>query len=426
MAAPLGDRTPARRRARRRRRGRGSSPTSSATAAARSRSTHEIRRRLRAAPRAAATPSCARSSTSSRAPSTATTSSRSARVGGAKRALVVVFTDLLEEAAARPLVDAVPVLARRHAVVVASVARPRPRRARRPRARRRRATSTRAAVALDVLAARAPRRRAGCARAGRRASSRRPPDALARRAASRAYLRAKARGAALSGRPRHDTSPQYERRRAPTPTTTPTGSAEPGGRHEALDEPGERRATAPSRARSRPPRRASRRSDSPRVSVPGLDERPAEPQPGGAADDDARELEHAVRERRARQNARAVAGADREPADHAEQQPLKISTTTVAEPERIPPANARNVTWMLFVKICARRTPPASPRRRGRRRAGAGLAAPWNCAGHERRPPRPGRAAPSTPPSERGREAAATARPAAAAAARARAASSRA
>ena len=45
-------------------------------------------------------------------------------VGGAKRSLVVVFTDLLEESAARPLVDAVPVLARRHAVVVASVADP--------------------------------------------------------------------------------------------------------------------------------------------------------------------------------------------------------------------------------------------------------------------------------------------------------------
>jgi uncharacterized protein (DUF58 family) len=37
-----------------------------------------------------------------------------------KRALVVVLTDLLEEAAARPLVNAVPVLTRRHAVFVAS------------------------------------------------------------------------------------------------------------------------------------------------------------------------------------------------------------------------------------------------------------------------------------------------------------------
>ncbi len=45
-----------------------------------------------------------------------------ASVGGGKRALVVLFTDLIEEAAARPLLDAVPVLVRRHAVVVASVA----------------------------------------------------------------------------------------------------------------------------------------------------------------------------------------------------------------------------------------------------------------------------------------------------------------
>jgi uncharacterized protein (DUF58 family) len=42
-------------------------------------------------------------------------------VCGVKRALVVVCTDLVDEAAARSLLDAVPVLARRHAVVVASV-----------------------------------------------------------------------------------------------------------------------------------------------------------------------------------------------------------------------------------------------------------------------------------------------------------------
>ena len=42
-------------------------------------------------------------------------------VGGAKRAWVLVLTDLLEEAAAVPLLEAVPVLARRHAVAVASV-----------------------------------------------------------------------------------------------------------------------------------------------------------------------------------------------------------------------------------------------------------------------------------------------------------------
>ena len=94
--------------------------------------------------------------------STATTSSRSAAVGGLKRALVLVFTDLLDEAAAQPLLDAVPVLARRHAVVVASVARPDLAGAGRPRAGER-ADVYRAAVALDVLAARARTRRAACA-----------------------------------------------------------------------------------------------------------------------------------------------------------------------------------------------------------------------------------------------------------------------
>jgi uncharacterized protein (DUF58 family) len=47
-----------------------------------------------------------------------------ARVGGAKRSLVVVWTDLLDEAAAGPLLAAVPVLVRRHAVLVATVADP--------------------------------------------------------------------------------------------------------------------------------------------------------------------------------------------------------------------------------------------------------------------------------------------------------------
>ena len=43
-------------------------------------------------------------------------------VGRGKRALVLVATDLLEESAAVPLLEAMPVLARRHVVVVASAA----------------------------------------------------------------------------------------------------------------------------------------------------------------------------------------------------------------------------------------------------------------------------------------------------------------
>jgi uncharacterized protein (DUF58 family) len=45
-------------------------------------------------------------------------------VGGAKRSFVILFTDLLEEVAARPLLDAMPLLTGRHAVVVASASDP--------------------------------------------------------------------------------------------------------------------------------------------------------------------------------------------------------------------------------------------------------------------------------------------------------------
>jgi uncharacterized protein (DUF58 family) len=42
-------------------------------------------------------------------------------IGTSKRSLVMVFTDIFEESAARPLIDAVPVLTRHHHVIVASV-----------------------------------------------------------------------------------------------------------------------------------------------------------------------------------------------------------------------------------------------------------------------------------------------------------------
>ena len=74
-------------------------------------------------------------------------------LGGGKRAFVLVLTDLLEEAAARPLVDAVPVLARRHAVAVASASDPDVDvLVRTPPARP--ADAYAAAVAVDVLEAR--------------------------------------------------------------------------------------------------------------------------------------------------------------------------------------------------------------------------------------------------------------------------------
>jgi uncharacterized protein (DUF58 family) len=96
-----------------------------------------------------------------------------------------VLCDLLEEAAARPLVAAVPVLTRRHAVVVASPSDP---------ALEALATQPhdrdRATVAQDVLAARA-QAAAQVRAAGARVLDA-PPDRLPAVAVA-AYLRAKAR-----------------------------------------------------------------------------------------------------------------------------------------------------------------------------------------------------------------------------------------
>ena len=110
-------------------------------------------------------------------------------VGESKRAFVLVLTDLLEESAARPLVEAVPILARRHVVVVASasdvdldeILRRDPRSPRDVYA---------SAVALDVLAAR--ERATAELRAAGAQTLEAPPESLAVACVS-AYLRAKAR-----------------------------------------------------------------------------------------------------------------------------------------------------------------------------------------------------------------------------------------
>jgi uncharacterized protein (DUF58 family) len=110
-------------------------------------------------------------------------------IGGVKRSFVLVLTDLLEESAARPLVDAVPILARRHAVVVASIADPdivgvvgqRPRTP---------LDVYGAAVALDVLDARS--RVASMLRHAGADVVEAPPGRLGA-ACVRAYLAAKAR-----------------------------------------------------------------------------------------------------------------------------------------------------------------------------------------------------------------------------------------
>ena len=107
------------------------------------------------------------------------------RVEGAKRAFVLILSDLLEPVAARSLAEAVPVLARRHAVVVAGAEDP---------------GLAPAAVAggglpLAVAAASMRQAREAAMAAVRAAGARvvsAPPDRLAR-ACVTAYLRAKSR-----------------------------------------------------------------------------------------------------------------------------------------------------------------------------------------------------------------------------------------
>ncbi len=112
-------------------------------------------------------------------------------VGSSKRALVIVFTDLLEEAAARPLVESVHVLRRRHAVAVASAADTDLDRLVR-RAPETALDAYAASVAVEVLDARA--RVAARIRATGADVIEAPPDALGA-ACVGAYLRAKARAA---------------------------------------------------------------------------------------------------------------------------------------------------------------------------------------------------------------------------------------
>jgi uncharacterized protein (DUF58 family) len=110
-------------------------------------------------------------------------------VASSKRALVIVFTDLVEEVAARSLVMAVPVLARRHEVVVAGVIDP-DLDAMLRTAPAHELDVYRAAAALDVLAAR-ERAAARVRGAGARVLETAPSELA--RACVGAYLSAKAR-----------------------------------------------------------------------------------------------------------------------------------------------------------------------------------------------------------------------------------------
>ena len=113
-----------------------------------------------------------------------------ATIAGAKRALVIVFTDLIEEVAARSLVAAVPVLARRHEVVVAGVVDPDLDALLRRAAASTCSTST-ARRRRSTCSPRASGRRRACAARARGCSRPRRPSLA--RACVGAYLSAKAR-----------------------------------------------------------------------------------------------------------------------------------------------------------------------------------------------------------------------------------------
>jgi uncharacterized protein (DUF58 family) len=110
-----------------------------------------------------------------------------AQIRGVKRAFVLVLTDLLEESAAQPLVEALPVLARRHAVSVAGSADPDLDAAVRDEPHVA-GDVYRAAVAYEVLAARA-RAAARLQHAG--ATVVEAPPSLLAAGCVRTYLRAK-------------------------------------------------------------------------------------------------------------------------------------------------------------------------------------------------------------------------------------------
>jgi uncharacterized protein (DUF58 family) len=112
-----------------------------------------------------------------------------AAVGEAKRAFVIVLTDLLDESAARPLLAALPSLARRHAVAVASAGDPDLERMLTAEPRDR-ADVYRAAVALDVVRTRS---RVAVELRRRAVDVVDAPPAMLGAACVRSYLRAKSR-----------------------------------------------------------------------------------------------------------------------------------------------------------------------------------------------------------------------------------------
>ena len=215
----------------------------------------------------------------------------------------------------RSLADAVPVLARRHAVVVASPADP---------ALRALATTppadaeglARVVAAADVQDARAAA--AARVRAAGAAVVDAPPGMLAR-ACVAAYLRAKSGRWCSPVRARRPTNPQNRRQPEPERRLRPHRQLRPGG--QPLEEAAEHE----------PRRRPQRQLDAlrglglqrpqPRPRA-GHEQRVPEPQARDAADDDAGDLERPVRGDQPHERL-AVARAEGEPADDAEQQAVE-------------------------------------------------------------------------------------------------------
>ena len=193
-------------------------------------------------------------------------------VEGAKRSLIVIFCDLLEEAAARPLVDAVPVLARRHVVLVASVRDP----------------------DLDAQLTTAPGTPARRLRPGRRARRPRRPRPRRPRAGARRGERPRgARGRAArrlrarlprAPRPAPGSEPPRQRDEPPVQDAEPDADHGRGREpevagHEPLDQPGEHEPRhRPQHELHRRPRLAPQRLAA--RERPRIDERPADAQPG--------------------------------------------------------------------------------------------------------------------------------------------------
>ena len=245
-------------------------------------------------------------------------------VGGGKRSLVIVFTDLLEEAAARSLVEAVPVLARRHHVVVASVRDPDLDRAvRTPPAEVRDVLAASVVVeALDARARVAAQLAGPAPRCWRRRPTPWPPPASAPTCGPRPAAGSRPPGPEVGGRPTARGRPrQKTRAQYGAATSIPTAMAPASGRLVGVTNPSTSPASTnhgivPSTISA--PRRAPRPEGGPPAAPAGVDERPADGEPRRTADGDHRQLQHPVGRDQGQERA-GPPGGHRQPGHPADQ-----------------------------------------------------------------------------------------------------------